>query len=785
MPEPNPFQLQPLEPVNVKDILLKYSRNWAWFALSLIFCMTLAVVYLKYAATQYRIDSTILIADDKNGSDLSKMGGLFSDLELFQSGKNIDDQIEVLKGKTLMQRVVRELNLQVIYEKRGNLKNTEIYGTALPIKVTSGRLDSAAFEKELVLKILSPTQYSLDDGADKGVYRFGETVNKPYGSFLITSTANLSSAGKGEILLHFRDIKSLVNDCLESLSITPVNKNGNVLKLSINHTVPQKGIDLLNKLIELHNLEAIENKNEIAAKTIVFIDDRLVYLVEELSGVEKDVETYKQKNDVTDISSESQQYLQNTVEYEQKLSEYDIQISILQSIQNYMTDSKGQTDLVPSSLSIQDATLTELINNYNQLQLQRNRLLKSNYENSPVAVNLAEQLVSLRQNILENIKNIKKGLAIARNSLQNKNTKFENLKQHVPSIERQLLEIKRQQSIKETLYQYLLQKREEASLSKAASVASVQIIDKADVDNIPVKPRRSVIIILAFMAALLLPVSGISLISLFNNKVSIIEDIKKIGAPVLGEILHAVQNERFLVRKENRTVLSELFRLLRSKLQISATEDKNKTILVTSTMSGEGKTFFCINMGATLALAGKKVVLLEFDLRKPKLLSDIGLSVTKGITNYLVSNKIELDDLITKVPDIDNLYVIGCGQMPPNPSELLLSERMNELFTILKEKFDHIIIDSPPVALIADTYSLAPFADRTLYLIRYNYTLKNQVGIVKEIFEEKTLKNMMLIMNDGRRENVPAYNYGYQYNYGYEKKYEKKPWFKRIFSWRS
>jgi tyrosine-protein kinase Etk/Wzc len=782
MSQPNPFQLQPLEPVNVKDIFFKYSRNWGWFVVSVILCLSLAVLYLQYAATEYRIDSTILIGDDKKGADVSQMGNLFSDLEIFQAGKNIDDEIEVLKGKTLMQRVIRELNLQVVYQKKGSFKNTELYGATVPVKVSITRLDSAAYEKKFVVNILSTTKYSLDDGSGKAVYQFGQQVKKPYGEFLITSTAYTPGEVNSDILVQFNDMKGLVADYLENLTITPVNKNGNVLKLSVNQSVPQKGIDILNKLIELYNLEAIENKNEIAAKTIVFIDDRLVYLVKELSGVEKDVETYKQKNDVTDISSESQQYLESTGEYDRKLSEYEIQISILQSIQNYITDKKSQADLVPSSLSIQDVTLTELINSFNQLQMQRKRLLKSNYESSPVAINIAEQLATLRANILENIKNIKKGLVIARNSLQSKNVKFESLKKNVPSIERELLEIKRQQSIKESLYQYLLQKREEASLSRAASVSNLKIIDRADVDNVPVKPKRSVIVLLALIVAFLLPVTGISLVSLLNNKVSNIDDAKKVGAPVLGEILHAAQNETFLVKRDSRTMLSELFRLLRSKLQLSATEDKNKTLLVTSTMSGEGKTFFSINMGAALALAGKKVIMLEFDLRKPKLLYDIGLTVNAGITNYLVSNKTELDDLITQVPGFDNLYVMGCGETPPNPSELILSNKMELLFSQLKDKFDHIIIDSPPVGLIADAYTLSAFADRTLYMIRYNYTLKNQLGIIKEIYEEKTLKSMMIILNDGRRENIQGYNYGYSYSYGYTSDNEKVSWLKRMFN---
>lgn len=768
MSQPNPFQLQPLEPVNVKDAFLKYSRNWGWFLLSVVACFIAAFLYLRYATTEYRIQSTILITDDSKGSDISQMNNLFSDLELFKSGKNIDDEIEVIKGKTLMQRVLRELNLQVAYQKKGKIKNTEVYGNSVPVKILVSHVDSSAFDKKMAINPVSATAFTLDDITGHETYKFGQLIKKPYGSFTVYPVVPVSKLVNNSVQFQFKDMKKLVQDYLDNLTINPVNKNGNVLKLALNNSVPAKGIDVLNKLIEYYNLENIENKNETAAKTIAFIDDRLIYLVKELSGVEKDVENYKKKNDVTDISSESQQYLQSTGDYDKKLGDYEIQISILQSIENYITSQKTQADLVPSSLTIQDPTLVELINSFNQLQLQRKRLLKSNYETNPVAINLNDQISTLRQNILEDIRNIKKGLIIARNSLSGKNVKFESLKKNVPSIERELLEIKRQQNIKENLYQYLLQKREEASLSKAAAVSNLRIIDKADVDDIPVKPKRSIIFLAALLAGFIIPVSIISIVAMLNNKVANVDDVKKIGAPVLGEIIHTISKERFLIRKDSRTVFSEMFRLLRSKLQLSAPEDENKVLLITSTMSGEGKTFFSINMGATLALAGKKVIILEFDLRKPRLLSDMGLSAATGITNYLVSGSNDVSGLIQPVPGFEGLHIMGSGEIPPNPSELILNGRVNELFAQLRGQFDHILIDSPPVGLIADAYNLSAFADRTLYLVRYNYTLKSQTNIIKDIYDKSNLRNLMLILNDGRKRNMQGYGgYGYNYSYGY------------------
>jgi tyrosine-protein kinase Etk/Wzc len=781
MLQPNPFQLQPLEPVNVKDAFLKYSRNWGWFLLSVVVCVFAAFLYLRYATTEYRIQSTILITDDSKGSDLSKMNNLFSDLELFKSGKNIDDEIEVIKGKTLMQRVLRDLNLQVAYQKKGKIKNTEVYGSSVPVKILVSRVDSSAFDKKIVLNPISATQFTLNDITGHDTYKFGQLIKKPYGSFTVYPMLPVSRLVNNSVQFQFRDMKKLVQDYLDNLTLNPVNKNGNVLKLALNNSVPAKGIDVLNKLVEYYNLENIENKNETAAKTIAFIDDRLIYLVKELSGVEKDVENYKKKNDVTDISSESQQYLQSTGDYDKKLGDYEIQISILQSIENYITSQKTQSDLVPSSLTIQDPTLVELINSFNQLQLQRKRLLKSNYETNPVAINLADQISTLRQNILEDIRNIKKGLIIARNSLSGKNVKFESLKKNVPSIERELLEIKRQQNIKENLYQYLLQKREEASLSKAAAVSNLRIIDKADVDDIPVKPKRSVIFLAAILVGFILPISIISIVAMLNNKVANIDDVKKIGAPVLGEIIHTISKERFLIRKDSRTVFSEMFRLLRSKLQLSAPEEENKVLLITSTMSGEGKTFFSINMGATLALAGKKVIILEFDLRKPRLLSDMGLSASTGITHYLVSGAKSIDNLIQPVPNFDGLYIMGSGEIPPNPSELILNGRVNDLFAQLREQFDHILIDSPPVGLIADAYNLSAFADRTLYMIRYNYTLKSQINIIKDLYDKNNLRNLMLILNDGRKRNMQGYGgYGYNYSYGYMIDEDGPNWFEKL-----
>ncbi len=714
--------------IDFKSILNYYLRNWIWFLVALIVAFLVAFLYLRYTSSEYNVSTKVLIKGENGGEN-----SLFADLESFQNNQNISNEIQVLKGKTLMQRVIGELNFNTSCFTEGKIKRTELYGEARPIATTVSWMDENAAGLTVKLILKSGDKFILQDSLGKAEIPFGKEIRRPYAIFTITKSNWTKAISDNVIDLRFNSISNLAYKYNALLKVETINPDASVLNISLVDVIPEKAEDILNKLVEVYNREAIEDKNQIAANTVKFIDERLNYLVTELSQVERNVENYKKKNQIADVSVEAQQYLQDASEYNRKLAEYETQISILESIERYMKADGNRNQLVPSSLGLQDITLASLINKFNEQQLERQRLLRTVQEGSPLVTGVNEQLNSLRVNILENLGNIKRSLIITRNDLEASSGKSRSRIQSVPSIERNLLEIQRQQGIKETLYSYLLQKKEEASISLAATISNSRIIDKAIADKAPVFPKKGMIYLYALSIGLGIPIIVLYLRNALNDKVQSVDDIQKImDIAVLGEISHSDNDNVLVVTENRRSEIAELFRLIRTNLQFAG--GGNQVIIVTSSMSGEGKTFFTINLGASLAITGKKVVLLEFDIRKPKLFKDLGFGGnTQGITNYLVSNDVTIDQLLTPVKDVPGLYAIAAGPLPPNPSELLMNPKIEILINELKNQFDHIIIDTSPVGQVADAFALSKFANLGLYMVRYNYTFKQQLHIIKDI----------------------------------------------------
>ncbi|NEM97600.1 GumC family protein [Pontibacter burrus] len=762
MSEKEVYQFE-TEDINIKEVLQKYLRYWYLFVFGVLIAGIAAFVYLRYTTPQYRVSSTLLIKDDKKGPSLTE-NAVLNDLDLFQSGKNIDNEIEILKSKSLMNRVLKELALHTTYYVDGRVKSTEIYGNSMPINLIVSRLDSAAFNKVFTIRTVDNINFQLEDEGIVSQHKFGQEIKKPYASFTVVAGNGVIAVGKN-ITVKFHDIRKVAESYNRKLTVAPVNKNASVLSLSLVDPVPAKGVAILNKLVEVYNNEAVEDKNLIAGSTIQFIDERLKYLTSELSVVEQDVESYKRDNRVTDVSSEAKLYLEKASEYNRQLSEWAIQIDVLESIEKYLLKQDSQHELVPSTLTIQDATLLGLIGKFNELQLERKRLLRVSQPGNPLVQNINEQLANLRGNILENLRNIKNGLIITRNNLQASSAQFESRIKEVPSIEKDLIEIKRQQSIKEGLYLYLLQKREESALSLAATVANSRIIDPAIAGDRPVEPKKQLIYLLAFLMGLGIPFAGIYIKELLNDRVQNQQDVKRAtSTPVLGEIAHNDTFEKLVVTENSRSTVAELFRLIRTNLQFATLGKDNKVIMVTSSMSGEGKTFFSINLGASLALTGKRVVLVNFDLRKPRLLQDMGLSNETGISNYIIDERLGVEDIIIPASDVHGLYAIGSGPIPPNPAELMMSPKVGHLLAELRESFDYILLDTSPAGQVADAFTLAPFIDACVYIVRYNYTFKSQVAIVDDIYQNRKLKHPMIVLNDADMKEAYGYGYGYGYN---------------------
>ncbi|MBF9253259.1 polysaccharide biosynthesis tyrosine autokinase [Pontibacter sp. 172403-2] len=777
MTEKGFIQFQPEEEdeqIDLKAMLLKYLRYWYLFAISVALALGLAFLYLRYTTPQYIIKSKILIRDDEKGADLLG-GSALSDLDIFKSTKNVDNEIEVLNAVSLMQRVLAELSLNTSYYKPGRVHDVELYGRDLPLKVIVGRLDSTAYDKEIILHIKDNNSFVLEEENAAGEtitssHRFGQEIQKPYGAFTVVAAAGAGSPeSQQDIIVKFIDIQKLAGYYNEEpLKIEPVSKDASVLWISLKEPVREKGKDIVNKLVEVYNKEAIEDKNLMASNTIQFIDERLKFLTEELSEVEKDVEEYKQENELTDVSSEAQLYVESASEYNKQLAELEIQLDVLNSIEKYLRVKGQQYQLVPSSLSIQDPTLLGLITKFNELQLERERMLQTIQPTSLLVQNVDDQLANLRVNILENLQNIKRGLVITQNNLKARMATFDTRIQQVPSVERELLEIQRQQGIKQGLYLYLLQKREEAAVSLAAAVSNSRVLDPAMVGDKPVEPKKIIVLLLALLAGLAIPFACIYVRDLLNDKVQEKKDVEQATAtPVLGELAHNKSGESLVVTPGNRSPIVEMFRLVRTNLQYATVGKANKVVLVTSSMSGEGKTFFSINLGASLVLTGKKVVVLGFDLRKPRLLQELGLPDGPGITNYLVSDRVAVDDIVQPLQALPGLYISSSGPVPPNPAELMMSPKVGQLLEALKERFDYVIIDTAPVGQVTDAFTLAPYIDSSIYIVRYGYTFKSQLEIVDDVYKHKKLRHPMIVLNDAKKENSYGNGYGYGYGYGY------------------
>jgi tyrosine-protein kinase Etk/Wzc len=752
---------------DLKYILQRYLRFWYLFLLGAIIALAAAYAYLRYyAVAEYEVSSTLLIKNESSKPELSGLSGI-GGAGAGEGTSDLNNEIQVLKSKSLMERVVNDLSFFSSYYIKGKIRDVEVYGKTSPITIVISKLSPLAYEKRIIIHLKPNSEFDLtEEGAQtSSVHKLGQLINKPYGTFTIIGTPYDSDANKlfsKDILVQFHDIKSVAAGLNGALKIVPVSKESTILEVSLVDAVPERGKDVINKLIEIYNHEALEYKNRNATNTINFLDERLRGITSELSGVERGVERFKKQNEVADVSSQASNYIAQASTYNKQLSDWAIQIDVLESIETYLNKTSGQYSMVPSSLGIQDPTLVGLIEKFNGLQLERERMLRTTEVDNPLVQNINEQLANLRTNILENLQNIKRGLVITSRNLKASSGQFQSQIKKVPSIERELLEINRQQAVKQALYSFLLQKREEAGLELAATVSNSRIIDPALSSNYPISPKVQLVYLIALLLGLSIPFLGVYIKELMNDKIQNTQDIEELTAtPILGEILLNNKRETLVVTKSNRSPIAEMFRLIRANLNYLMFKKDNKVILVTSSMSGEGKTFFSLNFAASLLLIDKKVILLELDLRNSDLSHVLGISDTLGVTDYLSSDKVLISDIVQQSEAIPGLSVIGSGPRPVNPAELLLSAKLAYLIDELRESYDYIILDTAPVGKVSDVFGLAPLVDSGIYLIRCNYTYKRMVNIVDNIYRSNKINNMMIVVNGTKAGDNDSYGYGY------------------------
>lgn len=778
------------EKIDIQEVLFKYIIHWPWFVGAVLVCLIGAWIYLRMATPVYNISATVLIKDDKKGGNTGGMAGLeeLGLSGLISSSQNIDNELEVLRSKTLVKEVVNQLNLYVSYTDEDEFPSKNMYKTS-PIIVSLTPQEAEKLSDPMIVEMLLYPQGSLDVGVTIGDKEYQKHFEKlpavfpmDEGTLAFFQSPDSLMANKDTTeessAQNVRRITAKINSPMkvarvycENLTIEPTSKTTSVAVISLKNSSLQRGQDFINQLLEMYNRNTNNDKNEIAQKTAEFIDERIDIISKELGNTEANLENFKRNAGITDLTSEAQIALTGNAEYEKKRVENRTQISLLEDLRKYIRGN--EYEVLPSNVGLQDAALVATIERYNEMLVERKRLLRTSTENNPAIVNLDTSIRAMKSNVQATLDGTLQGMLITKADLDREANRFSRRISDAPGQERQFVSIARQQEIKAGLYLMLLQKREENAIALAATANNAKIIDEAIADDIPVSPKRKIIYLIALVLGVGIPVGIIYLIGLTKFKLEGRADVEKLTTvPIVGDIpLTDEKNEKdgsIAVFENQNNLMSETFRNIRTNLQFMLQNDK-KVILVTSTVSGEGKSFISANLAISLSLLGKKVVIVGLDIRKPGLNKVFRLSTKeKGITLYLANPDTDLMSLVQPSDVNKNLSILPGGTVPPNPTELLARDGLDKAIEILKKNFDYVILDTAPVGMVTDTLLIGRVADLSVYVCRADYTHKVEYTLINELAEEKKLPNICTVINGV---DLKRRKYGYYYGYGKDGKY--------------
>lgn len=778
------------EKIDIQEVLFKYIIHWPWFVGAVLVCLIGAWIYLRMATPVYNISATVLIKDDKKGGNTGGMAGLeeLGLSGLISSSQNIDNELEVLRSKTLVKEVVNQLNLYVSYTDEDEFPSKNMYKTS-PIIVSLTPQEAEKLSDPMIVEMLLYPQGSLDVGVTIGDKEYQKHFEKLPAVFPMDegtlaffqspdslmankdTTEESSAQNVRRITAKINSPMKVVRVYCENLTIEPTSKTTSVAVISLKNSSLQRGQDFINQLLEMYNRNTNNDKNEIAQKTAEFIDERIDIISKELGNTEANLENFKRNAGITDLTSEAQIALTGNAEYEKKRVENRTQISLLEDLRKYIRGN--EYEVLPSNVGLQDAALVATIERYNEMLVERKRLLRTSTENNPAIVNLDTSIRAMKSNVQATLDGTLQGMLITKADLDREANRFSRRISDAPGQERQFVSIARQQEIKAGLYLMLLQKREENAIALAATANNAKIIDEAIADDIPVSPKRKIIYLIALVLGVGIPVGIIYLIGLTKFKLEGRADVEKLTTvPIVGDIpLTDEKNEKdgsIAVFENQNNLMSETFRNIRTNLQFMLQNDK-KVILVTSTVSGEGKSFISANLAISLSLLGKKVVIVGLDIRKPGLNKVFRLSTKeKGITLYLANPDTDLMSLVQPSDVNKNLSILPGGTVPPNPTELLARDGLDKAIEILKKNFDYVILDTAPVGMVTDTLLIGRVADLSVYVCRADYTHKVEYTLINELAEEKKLPNICTVINGV---DLKRRKYGYYYGYGKYGKY--------------
>ncbi|MBK8966194.1 MAG: polysaccharide biosynthesis tyrosine autokinase [Saprospiraceae bacterium] len=752
---------------NIKQIIFKGLRYWYLFVIALSIALSAAYFYLEYTMPIYSSTALILIKDDENSGQPTEEI-IFGDLGMGKKNKTLENETLVLKSTPLMVDVVKKLELQYQYFSIDGYKKRALYkDSPIQVAVWTPASENAGLSGVLTDNGRGGYVLEIDEVQYKG--EFGKELELPMGK--LTLSHKPGEYASTQIGVSIVSVMSMARDLADKVKVEIIGELSSTLQLTIKDHSPERARDILAELMDEYNANSIAIKNKAFESTIDMVNERIDMIAQNLSSTERNLQAYRQNFGIIELGAEGTQLMAEMSNYNKEVTANEVQLEILSTVEDFLAKNRNNFEFVPTNLSLNNLTLTNQLERFNQLLIEHNRLLSEMGPEHPTLLLNKKELANLRQTIIDNIRSIKNDLQIAASATKGSRATLENRLYNMPRRQRELLEIERQKDVKESLYLYLLQKREEAAVSLAVTAAKGRIVEPAAADHSPLSPVAAQIWMIGLFLGTALPIGLILLIDSLNDKVQSEADVtNSTSVPLVGTLGQSNTSEHVVVKENSRTAIAEMFRLLRANLSYVAPGSEMKTMLVTSSTSGEGKSFIALNLGMTMALSGKKVLIVELDLRKPK--QEVYMSVEPaedGIVNYLIDPSVSASQIIRNTGLHKNLDFIGSGPTPPNPGELIMSARLRELVGAMRAEYDFIILDAPPVGRVADALQMKDLATATMYVVRTGFTYKGQLEIVEDIAQKDKLPRPFIVLNavPVNKIGYPVGSYSYGYGYGY------------------